>query len=304
MYLSKNLRSILRARSRNFQVVRSSKTATESVLVEKPSDEATKTIEKSEIILEEDKSLTKRDHSDLLINADPFEDIPGPQVLKKLSTVFKYMPAVGSQTTVSILLSVFQMASVLAGFGRTQSRPFGALFRKYGPIVKLQGPLGTEVVLLNRPEHIAAVYEQEGRFPVRSTLDSVEKCRSQTKKGTGGLYNLSGTEWEEVRKALQEPLSKGGEKYFGAIEEASGAMVKRVRAIRNRQNETPGDFMIDINRWSLECLCHVTLDKSLGFFQTDDVFLGSEAARLLKSVCDATESICKCEGGFQVEMTE
>lgn len=66
---------------------------------------------------------------------------------------------------------------------RAHNRIFENLFAKYGPIVKLPGPLGGEVLLINRPEHIKAVFDQEGKYAAHSILDSVDRCRflSQTK---------------------------------------------------------------------------------------------------------------------------
>jgi len=279
---------------------------TSSENLKKSEDLVTQTSPKLEIIPTDEPSaslIEKRESHEALLNADPFDEVPGPEILRKLSSVWKYLPVVGSQATVSALLSFFRIAQTtrsLKIFGGGSQRPFTRLFEKYGPIVKLQGPLGAEIVLLNRPEHIAKIYDQEGRYPVRSTLDSVEKCRSKTRKNCGGPFNLCGAEWEEIRKAIHEPLTKGGEKYFTPIETAGSLFVQRVRSIRNRQNEVQGDLMMEIKRWSLECLCYVTLNKSLGFLTHDSTIWTSEPARLLKSINDATNSIIKCESGFQL----
>lgn len=276
----------------------------------KGSEEKTVTLEKvadvdpieSTASIPSDTSLMqKKDSSDLLLNADPFEEVPGPIVLKKISNMWKYLPEIGCQATVSAMLSFFSVSQKffeLTRLGKAEGRPFDNLFRKYGPIVKLQGPLGADTVLINKPEHVAKVYDNEGKHPIRSTLDSVEKCRSVFRKSCGGPFNLTGTEWEEMRKALQEPLARSGERYFESIEEAGEMLVRRIRTVRNRQNEVPPDFMVDITRWSMECLCHVTLGKPIGF-HNPEVNSSSEPVRLLKALIDATQNICKCESGFQ-----
>lgn len=61
-------------------------------------------------------------------------------------------------------------------------QPFDRLFDRYGPVVRLRGPFGGDLVLLNRPEHMEAVYKQEGRFPVRSSLDCVEHYRREYRR--------------------------------------------------------------------------------------------------------------------------
>ncbi|KAK6618561.1 hypothetical protein RUM43_012952 [Polyplax serrata] len=250
-----------------------------------------------------DTSLVQRkDVAELLLNADPFEEVPGPKVLKKIANLWKYLPEIGCQATVSAMLSIFnvgQKITEVTKLGKVEARPFDRLFRKYGPIVKLQGPLGADIVIINKPEHVAKVYDQEGKHPVRSTLDSVEKCRALFRKSCGGPFNLSGNEWEDLRKALNNPLTRGGERYFAAIEDTSEVFVKRMRTLRNRQNEVPVDFMVEVTRWSMECLCHVILGKSLGFHHSN-VNSASEPVRLLKALIDATQNICRCESGFQL----
>lgn len=52
----------------------------------------------------------------------------------------------------------------------------------YGPVVRLHGPFGSDVVLLNRPDHASAVFKSEGPYPVRCCLDSVEKYRLEYRR--------------------------------------------------------------------------------------------------------------------------
>lgn len=56
------------------------------------------------------------------------------------------------------------------------------LLDEYGPVVRLHGPFGGDVVILSRPEHASIVFQNEGPHPVRSSLDSVEKYRLQYRK--------------------------------------------------------------------------------------------------------------------------
>lgn len=64
-----------------------------------------------------------------------------------------------------------------------------SLFDEYGPVVRFVSPVGGDIVLINHPEHIQKVYTMEGDCPVRSTLDSLEKYRSEHRNVIhGGLY--------------------------------------------------------------------------------------------------------------------
>lgn len=76
----------------------------------------------------------------------------------------------------------FKLRNFFAGSNLLWSRGvhmFNRIFDRYGPVVRLRSPMGGDIVLLIRPEHIEQVYRQEGRFPIRSALDSLEKYRLQ-----------------------------------------------------------------------------------------------------------------------------
>lgn len=65
------------------------------------------------------------------------------------------------------------------------------LLNEYGPVVRLFGPFGGDVVLITRPEHVRAVFESEGPYPVRSSIDCIEMYRLQHRKHKpSGLFLL------------------------------------------------------------------------------------------------------------------
>lgn len=66
-------------------------------------------------------------------------------------------------------------------------RIFKWMLNEYGPVVRLPGPFGGDVVILSRPEHVHAIFQNEGSYPVRSCLDSVEKYRINYRR-----YKFSG----------------------------------------------------------------------------------------------------------------
>lgn len=66
-----------------------------------------------------------------------------------------------------------------------------ALFDEYGPVVRFVSPLGGDIVLINNPAHIEKVFTMEGKYPVRSTLDSLDKYRKEHRSRVyGGLYTM------------------------------------------------------------------------------------------------------------------
>ena len=65
---------------------------------------------------------------------------------------------------------------------RNRMNLFRLMLDEYGPVVRLHGLLGGDVVLISRPEHADIVFQNEGVYPIRSTLDCVEHYRLQHRK--------------------------------------------------------------------------------------------------------------------------
>lgn len=57
-----------------------------------------------------------------------------------------------------------------------------AVFEHYGPICRIEVPFGGNIVMISRVEHMQTVFENEGRYPIRSALDCIEKYRLQHRK--------------------------------------------------------------------------------------------------------------------------
>lgn len=103
------------------------------------------------------------------------------------------LPDHSDRLTNTILIFPAQIGASLFGSyssSKFHNRTFNKLFSKYGPIVKLPGPLGGEVVLINRPEHIKSIFDQEGKRTVRSVLDSVDRCRIASRSKSAPFFNL------------------------------------------------------------------------------------------------------------------
>ncbi|XP_018574019.1 uncharacterized protein LOC108913041 isoform X2 [Anoplophora glabripennis] len=113
-----------------------------------------------------------------------FDDIPGPHSLRLISKFWGTIPIMGAEVTVSIiqyLLSGGKFFGGILSWGGNKHF-FKKFFDVYGPVVRLHGPFGSDVVLLNRPEHANAVFQNEGPYPIRCCLDSVEKYRLEYRR--------------------------------------------------------------------------------------------------------------------------
>lgn len=107
----------------------------------------------------------------------------------------------------------------------------------------------------------------------------------------------SGQEWEHLRKAIEQPLKKCVEDRFHNIENTCEELVKRIERVRNRVDEVGPNFKNEIYKWSLECLCSVTVNRKVGFLDQHGLSATSEAARLLESLYDVTDAVTRCEHG-------
>nr|CAD7407531.1 unnamed protein product [Timema poppensis] len=204
-----------------------------------------------------------KEQQDKLKLALPFDEVPGPRILKILAKIWKYIPLVGTQITASAMVYFINMLGTNLTWNRA-TRPFNHMFNKYGPVVRLQGPFGGDIVFLSRPEHIEMVYRQEGRYPVRSSLDSLEHYRLTHRR----LRNV-------------------------------GPFII-IRLLRNRQEEMPASFSKELYNWGIECVGLVTLDKHLGCLDPVGLKATSESLHLVEAITSASEALRRCEAGFQM----
>ncbi|KAF5287887.1 hypothetical protein FQR65_LT12161 [Abscondita terminalis] len=239
--------------------------------------------------------------SEALRKSLSFDDVPGPKYLRYFSKIWNFLPVMSTQltaSTVQYFLYAGKMFGNQLSWGNNR-RFFRNLLGQYGPVVRLHGPFGGDVVILSRAEHAAVVFENEGRYPVRSCLDSLEKYRIQYRHfRRAGPFLMYGPEWENLRKAMEVPLQVVSDFQFKLMDQTSEEFVTRILRIRNKQDEVPSDFKNEINKWALECLCCITLNERLGFLEPSGLSNTSEAARALESLSGATNALRRCESGL------
>ncbi|CAH2009398.1 unnamed protein product [Acanthoscelides obtectus] len=236
-------------------------------------------------------------------NMFSYDEIPGPLTLRMINKFWSMIPVMGSEVTVRIiqyLLSGGRFFGDLLSWGGNPYF-FKKFFRVYGPVVRLHGAFGSDVVLLSRPEHACAVFQSEGQYPIRSCLESMQKyrldCRKYQKIGPFFMY---GADWERLRKAMEEQLKDSIVKQYETIDRICDDFVERIKVLRNPQEEMPNDFLKEIHKWSLESLCSVTLNKRFGFLDTYGLSPTSDAGVILQGLTGATQAIRKCEYGLHV----
>ncbi|KAF2889052.1 hypothetical protein ILUMI_17121 [Ignelater luminosus] len=232
-----------------------------------------------------------------------FDEVPGPKALRHLAKFWSFVPVMGTQVTASAIQYLLSAGKI---FGSQLSWGsnlwlFSRLLDEYGPVVRLHGPFGGDVVILSRPEHASAVFQNEGRYPVRSSLDCVEKYRLQFRRyKQAGPFLMYGPDWEKLRELIEPCLQNCIVQQYDQIEKSCDEFTTRILRIRNRQEEVPPTFRNEIYKWAMECMCSVTLNRRLGFLDPCGLSATSEPARLLEGLNGATDAIRRCESGLHL----
>jgi len=232
-----------------------------------------------------------------------FDDMPGPSSLKYMAKLWSYVPILSNHLTTSSLqyfLSAGKIFGTQLSWGNNLSI-FKYLLNEYGPLVRLRGPFGGDVVILSRPEHAHIVFQNEGPHPIRSSLDCVEKYRLQHRQYRhAGPFIMSGPQWEVLRKNVEPAIYKSLNSHYGKISEVCDDFVTRASIIRNRQLEVPNNFRNELCKWSLESLCMLMFNRKLGFLDPKGLSPTAETSVLLDALNDATDAIKKCEFGLHL----
>lgn len=130
-----------------------------------------------------------------------YDEVPGPTSLRAVSKIWGILPLIGTETTTRIIRYLLHRES-----GKEPSKLFfKKIFDQYGPIVKLDGIFGNDIILLCRPEHAYVALSCETPLYVRSFFDSVEKYRQEWRKYTkNGPFLKFDDEWKSARNTLLE----------------------------------------------------------------------------------------------------
>nr|ARN17952.1 cytochrome P450-29 [Cephus cinctus] len=217
----------------------------------------------------------------------PFEEIPGPAILKLWEKYWKYVPLLGTQLFCSLLINRFTQGRL--NWNRNIT-PLQYLFNEYGPIVRIHGPIAGNILRCSNRKKIH-LYE------VVSIFCNITIC---TIENTDCPDHSLCAEWTDVKVKLEKPFTQQLSQYFDRLELTSDELVQRIRKIRNRQDEVPGQFIEELTRWSMECFSILMFNRRLGFLESTGLNVASEPARIIEALTTAHVYLSRCETGFQV----
>ncbi|KAH8388251.1 hypothetical protein KR093_001907, partial [Drosophila rubida] len=149
------------------------------------------------------------------------------------------------------------------------------LHRRHGPLYRLPGVMGkAEYLVCSDPAHFERVHRAEGSCPERQAKSVLDYHRNKHQadfyQGIEGLVSTMGETWSKFRYTVNPVLMqpKTIRLYYQQISDVHKEFVERIREIRDSSTlEVPHDFEEEINRWTLECVSVIALDKQLGLFK-------------------------------------
>ncbi|KAI8118151.1 Cytochrome P450 CYP12A2 [Lucilia cuprina] len=147
-----------------------------------------------------------------------------------------------------------------------------ALKRDYGDITRLHGYFGRDdMVVTHNVDDFVTVLRNEGIWPTRPMLDAVHYYRHEYRRdffqGVEGIITTRGEKWATFRSAVNPVLMqpRNVRLYMYKISQVNRELMERIRQIRDPKSlEVPDNFIEELNRWTLESISVVALDKQLG----------------------------------------
>ncbi|XP_041981339.1 1,25-dihydroxyvitamin D(3) 24-hydroxylase, mitochondrial-like [Aricia agestis] len=230
----------------------------------------------------------------------PFDEVPGPKALKYAAACRYYLSELGTQLIAGALTLSLNIGSYF-NEGKFHNYKFSSLFDEYGPVVRFVNPVGTDIVLLNHPAHIQKVFSLEGEYPNRSTLESLQKFRTERRSHSySGIYNDQSHEWSRRKSDLQVPSEAVLVKQARGISEVCHRFTNKLYTIRNYQDEVSKDLYEEIRKWAFDTMGLIMFSKNFSMLDTEVISSQCDVSWMYHSLVHATDAILKCEGGLHL----
>ncbi|XP_013107496.2 cytochrome P450 CYP12A2 [Stomoxys calcitrans] len=183
-------------------------------------------------------------------NAKPYEEIPTIKLLKFLRGFLpggKYSKLDGVQMVMDVKDECGNISKIPGLFGRD------------------------DAVMSHNPDDFEILFRNEGIWPVRPGSDGLAYHRSVHRadffKGVEGILATKGEKWGSFRSMVNPVLlqPKNVRLYLNKLSQVNKEFVTRIKDIRDPHTlEVPKTFETEINRWALESISIVALNKKFG----------------------------------------
>ncbi|KAH8250038.1 hypothetical protein KR026_004189 [Drosophila bipectinata] len=206
-------------------------------------------------------------------NAKPFKDIPR---VNMVSLIAKMSLPGGKYKDMDYL------------------KMFEAMRKDYGNLYFMPGVMGNPSFLAtHNPKDFETVFRNEGVWPHRPGNEALlyhrEELRKDFYQGVMGVLPTQGKAWGDFRSIVNPVLMqpKNVRLYYKKMSQVNREFVQRIKELRDPETlEAPDDFIDTINRWTLESVSVVALDKQLGLLKNSGSENNSQAVKLFEYLDD------------------
>ncbi|KAG6460403.1 hypothetical protein O3G_MSEX011954 [Manduca sexta] len=212
---------------------------------------------------------------DATVPLKSLKDIPGPPSLPFIGPLHNFLPGGMFYNVKGIELNK-------------------KLYEMYGPIVRLDSMLGTDLIIaLYDADGAAQILRGQNWMPIRPGFPSLEyyrknyKHKNEESSKPTGLLTDHLEPWKEFRSAMNPVMMqpKTIRLYANAIDQVAQDMISRMKSTRDENNMLRGKFDIEMNLWALESIAVVALGTRLNCFDPN-LAEDSPARRLIQRVND------------------
>ncbi|KAK3860669.1 hypothetical protein Pcinc_033294 [Petrolisthes cinctipes] len=180
---------------------------------------------------------------------------------------------------------------------------FMKLFKKYGPIVKIKAPGEPTTVLVLRPEDCREILQHTRENPVRTPMGCLKKARDSNPfyEKKAGIVTENGEEWWRVRSKVQVPVLKPEyvHSYLHDMDLVTQDLLERISRLRDANGEITVNFKEELEKWSLENICLISLNQRVGCFDPNMV-PGSEPDLIVTAARNFMSALKDCESGSKL----
>ncbi|XP_064114449.1 cytochrome P450 CYP12A2-like [Macrobrachium nipponense] len=184
-----------------------------------------------------------------------------------------------------------------------------ALREEFGPIFRKDMPGHPNMIFITDPADVQKMYQSTMYNPIRPGMQSLKKIRGpggadgktntyqDVFLGKAGILAEQGEEWWRVRRQVQKPITNPEivGRYLPRMNEVAEAFIRRIRSIRDGNNEVPGTFKREMYKWALESLGTIALERRLGILDPNQEKESPSSSRLICLVEQLLEALHETE---------
>ncbi|KAL1480941.1 hypothetical protein MTO96_050616, partial [Rhipicephalus appendiculatus] len=150
---------------------------------------------------------------------------------------------------------------------RKQNEASWDMYQRYGPVVGEQLPGRRVLVHLFNADDIRTLYQEEGRMPYRMGALPFKLYHTERKEyfANAGILNAQEEEWHGIRKTVQPCTFRPRtiQLYAEAMGQIAEDALELIASDRDENGDVSDCYAI-MQRWALESVMFVSLDRRLG----------------------------------------